>query len=80
MASLQRTVESLQKTVEDLRADVAKRDTELAELRRALYGKRGEKMPPKERELSKADPDQAAKSARTKQRRAAAAQKKRELP
>ena len=80
MASLQRTVESLQKTVEDLRADVAKRDTELAELRRALYGKRGEKMPPKERELSKADPDQAAKSARTKQRRATAAQKKRELP
>lgn len=93
VAGLQETLQALRTAVETLTAQLAqrdddlrerdeelrKRDHELEQLRRKLFGRNTEKMPPKERELAKSD-DPAARKARTKTRRDAAAQKKRELP
>ena len=78
--SLQQTLQQLQETVAALRADLAKRDGELAELRRMLFGKRRERMPPIEREIAKKSADPEARKEKARQRRVAAAQRKRELP
>ena len=78
--SLQKTLQQLNATVEKLRVALAKRNDEIAELRRMLFGKRREKMPSKNRELEKRHPDSQETRDRAKVRRAAAAKKKRELP
>ena len=71
-------MQSLQATVDNLNVTLQKRDAENAELRRMLFGKKREKMPPKEREVrrrrGKADP------AKTKEKRRKRAEAKKQLP
>ncbi len=71
--SLQKTMEGLQQSLESLRA-------ENAQLRGMLFGRRGEKIPPTEREVAKRQGDTQARRDRTKAKRANAAQRRRELP
>lgn len=87
MRQLQQAVAGLRSDLARRDADLARRDAELekrnaevAQLRRQLFGKRGEKMPPMERELAKKKGDPEALRALALKRRNVAAQKKRELP
>ena len=51
---LTKTIENLQATIEKQTELIKQKDAELAELRRALFGRRSEKMPPMNREVKTA--------------------------
>ncbi len=78
--SLQQILQQQRETIAALQVALAKRDGELAQLRRMLFDKRRERMPPlkSEAERKSADPEDRRRKAREK--RAAAAQTQRELP
>lgn len=83
MASQGQALLDLPTTMLGLQAELARRVTEIAQLRQQLYGKRGEKMKPVADELTQRQAtglDPKSRQARARERRQAAATAKRALP
>jgi len=81
---LTKTVESLQATIERQTRLIEKKDAELSELRRLVFGRKSEKMPPMAREVKrvtrKGGDRTAADKQKTKEKRAKNAAEKDSLP
>ena len=75
-------VESLQDTIKSLQQTIEQKDGELAELRRLVFGKKSERMPPVQVELKKrrTAKQKKADKEKTKKRREANRKAKKELP
>jgi transposase len=80
VAILQESMRSLERTIEGLREDLARRDAEISELRRMLFGQRRERIKPIEREVTKRSVDPQAKKAAANAKRKATADAQAALP
>jgi transposase len=64
--------------IEQLQARIAQQEAEIAQLRRKVFGRSSERMPPPEQRAKIGDPEERER--RRRERRAVNAEKKRELP
>ncbi len=64
VGTLQATIEQLNATIEQLRTDLARRDAEVAELRKMVFGSKRERVVPVETEIRRRDNSPEAKERR----------------